>query len=336
MQPADKSLSAIPIPETPRPVLREAVVALVRAKAKIDRMAKGVREEREISVQCGLPAGEDGTSFFQEVFPFAGRWDPIGATELRNVPLDLVMGHSWRWHPENVITEDRELLRKQFLSCTTGTGRAEVCWIVPLGLFLAHEGKNRIEFLRAEGATHYPALTTPYDYPAPERLMLICEADGPHGDEWWAVLDQDLIKPLHCPDWVRPILTAYGVVTATGWPTSFPSYAAVRQAFAERRRRQHHPLEDKSISLKELLAREVMAEKEVCVSLADLPGVRLRRGWKKTMVALAAGAAIAIPVEHPQIQALSMLFLGAALMLPALLYRRILIVPRGQIDSKSL
>ncbi len=31
-----------------------------------------------------------------------------------------------------------------------------------------------------------------------------------------------------------------------------------------------------------------------------------------------------------------MLFLGAALMLPALLYRRILIVPRGQIDSKSL
>lgn len=336
MHPTDRGLSSLPFADEPPPALRQAVAALVRAKAKVDRLARGGLEDREMATRCGLPAGEDGTSFFKDVFPFCGRWDPLGASDLRNVPIELTMGHSWRWHPEHVAQEKRASLRERFLSCTDGTERAVVCWIVPLGLFLAHEGKNRIEFLRSEGATHYPALTTPYDYPAPDRLALI-QVPGPHGDEWWAVLNQDSIEPLRCPEWSLPILTAYGVSTTKGWPEDYPPYAAVRQELDDRSRRNFRPLGETPVSLKALQAKEEKAAEEVSTSLMDLPGVRLRRGWKRALAALVATVVVAIPVAQPQLRELSVLSagLGAALMLAVFIFGEILTVPRRQLDSQD-
>lgn len=338
MPTSHKPLAELPSPEaSPLPALREAVAALVRAKAKVDRLAlTGVREDRDLATRCGLPTGEDGTSFFQEVFPFAGRWNPIGATELCEVPLDLVMGHSWRWHPDNVVQEERATLRERFLSCTEETERAEVCWIVPLGLFLAHEGKNRIEFLRAEGATHYPALTTPYDYPTPDRMELI-QVPSPHGDVWWAILDHDVIEPLHCPEWLLPILTIYGVSTINGWPDTYPPYAAVQQEFEDRRRRNFCPLKEALVSLKRLQAKEEMAANEVFAAFVDLPGVRLRRGWKIALAALIASAVVSTIVVRPQLHDLSIVSacLGAALMLAVFVFAEMLVVPQSKLDSQE-
>jgi len=316
--------------------MRQAVSALVRAKARVDRLARGGLDDRELATRCGLPAGEDGTSFFKEVFPFPGCWKPLGASDLRNVPLELTMGHSWRWYPEHVAQEKRASLRERFLSCTDGTERAVVCWIVPLGLFLAHEGKNRIEFLRSEGATHYPALTTPYDYPSPDRLALI-QVPGPHGDEWWAALDHDSIEPLRCPEWSLPILTAYGVSVTKGWPEAYPPYDAVRQEVDERSRRNFRPLREASVSLKALQAKEVKAAEEISTSLMDLPGVRLRRGWKRAMAALVATVVVAILVVRPQLHELSILSagLGGALMLAVFLFGEILAAPASQRVGRS-
>lgn len=337
MPTSHKPLAELPFPEASPPALREAVAALVRAKAKVDRLAlTGIREDRELATRCGLPTGEDGTAFFREIFPFAGRWDPIGATEQRKIPLDLVMGHSWRWHPEHVAQEERAPLRERLLSRTEETERAEVCWIVPLGLFLAHEGKNRIEFLRSEGATHYPALTTPYDYPTPDRMQLI-QVPSPHGDVWWAILDHDVIEPLHCPEWSLPILAAYGVSTTKGWPENYPTYAAVRREFDERSRRNFRPLKEAQVSLKGLQAKEEMAAKEVFVSLIDLPGVRLRKGWKIALAALMVSTVVAALVIQPQLHDLSIVSacLGAALMLTGFVFAEILVVPQRKLDSQE-
>ncbi len=73
MPTSHKPLAELPFPEASPPALREAVAALVRAKAKVDRLAvTGIREDRELATRCGLPTGEDGTAFFREIFPFAG------------------------------------------------------------------------------------------------------------------------------------------------------------------------------------------------------------------------------------------------------------------------
>ena len=333
MRPPDKAFSPPPYADEPPPALREAVTALVRAKARVDRLARGGPDDRALAARCGLPAGEDGTSLFAEVFPFHGHWNPVGPSDLRNVPLDLTMGHSWRWHPENIAQGKRASLKEELLSCAGGSNLAEVCWIKPLSLFLAHEGKNRIEFLRSEGATHYPALTTPYDYPAPDRLTLV-QVSGPHGDEWWAVLDQDSIEPLRCPEWSLEILTAYGVSTIKGWPEDYPPYPAVRQAFDERRRRNFRPLKEVPVSLKALQAKEAKASEEVSMSLIDLPGVQLRRGWIRAMSILVATVVVASLWFQPQIHELSLLSagLGAVIMLAVCVFCEILAAPRGHFD----
>ncbi len=331
MQSTDQGLLDLPFADEPAPRVRQAVTALVRAKARVDRLARGGLEDRELAARCGLPAGEDGTSFFKDVFPFPGCWKPLGASDLRNVPLELTMGHSWRWYPEHVAQEERLPLLERFLSCKDGTERAVVCWVVPLGLFLAHEGKNRIEFLREEGATYYPALATPYDYPSPDRLALI-QVPGPHGDEWWSVLDQDSIEPLRYPEWSLPILTAYGVSTTKGWPEDYPPYATVRQEVDEHSRRNFRPLREAPVSLKALQAEEVKTAEEVSTSLVDLPGVRLKIGWKRAMAALVATVLVAVLVIQPPLHEISILSagLGGALTIVVFLFGEILAVPRAR------
>lgn len=335
MQSTDQGLPELPFADEPAPTMRQAVTSLVRAKARCDRLARGGMEDRELAARCGLPAGEDGTSFFKEVLPFSGQWKPLGASDLCYVPLELTMGHSWRWYPEHVALEERLPLLERFLSCMDGTERAEVCWIVPLGLFLAHEGKNRIEFLREEGATYYPALTTPYDYPAAARLQLI-QARGPHGDEWWAVLDDDSIEPLHYPDWALPVLTAYGVRTVQGWPASFPSYGSVRDEVARRGDRPR-PLVGPPVSLKSLLAKEAKQEEIVSVSLMDLQDVRLKRHWKRALAALSVAFLVGGMAVQPTLHDFSPLSagLGAMVLLGVMLFVEVLAVPRHRIDSEN-
>ncbi len=335
MQSIDQPLEA-PIDEEIPQKLRQAVASLASAKDLADQLALGGRVERDLARKCDLPHGEDGTSFFREIFPFCGPWEPLGPSSLWLIPLELTIGHSWRWQPAHVDPEDRAALVEQLLTCTEGLERAEVCWIVPLGLFLAHEGKNRVAFLRSEGATHYPALTTPYDYPAAERLQLI-QVPGPHGEEWWAVLDQDAIEPLRHPDWALPVLTAYGVGTVQGWPTAFPSYAAVRDEVAYRGRRGHRPHTEPPLSLKALLAKEAREAEIVSASFMDLRDVRLKRPWKWALGALAAVFLVAGLVEQPTLQDFSLFSasMGAMVLLSLMLFAEMLAVPRHRIDPES-
>jgi hypothetical protein len=318
------------------PALRQAVAALVNAKAAVDRLSLGDAADRALARHCTLPSGEDGTSFFREIFPFCGRWEPIGASQAMQVPLEQTFGHSWRWWPKHVAEEHKASLRDQLLAAENGKDRAEVCWIVPLGLYLAHEGKNRIAFLREEGVSHYPALTTPYGYPAPDQLQIFL-IPGPHGEECWAVLDDDLIEPLHCPEWTLPVLTAYGVSTSKGWPEDYPPYAAVRDQLAARSGRNFRPLLEAPVSLAALQAKEDKAGEVVTTSFMDLPGVRLRRGWKIGLATLMATILVGILVFQPQLHDLSILSvgLGAALMLTTFVFGEILAVPRHQLDSQD-
>lgn len=310
--------------------LRQAVADLVRAKEAVDRLAQGNSVDRTVASHCRLPSGEDGTSFFKDIFPFFGSWRPIGASQTMQVPLEQTFGNSWRWHPENVAEEDKESLREQFLA---GEDRAEVCWIVPLGLYLAHEGKNRIAFLREMGVSHYPAITTPYGYPAPERLQIFL-IPGTHGEECWAVLDNDLIEPLRLAAWSLPVLVAYGVRTSKEWPQDYPSYAAIRGEIAARIVRYCQPLKEAPLSLKSLRSKEEKAVEIVAASFMDIPRVRLRRPWKRALWLFVATTLFATLVLQPHIHDLSILSagFGAAIMLTICLFGEILSIPRRELD----
>ncbi|TXT28151.1 MAG: hypothetical protein FD131_3284 [Rhodocyclaceae bacterium] len=318
------------------PKLRHAVASLVRAKAHVDWLAHDANLDLGLVTQNGLSPGEDGTSFFREVFPFYGRWIPSESDVVRKIPLELTVGNSWRWRPRHVDPVERSTLIEDFQQGEDFHDPAKVFWIVPLGLFLAHEGKNRVAFLRSEGETYYTALTSSYDYPAADRLLLV-RVEGSHGDEWWAVLDRDEIEPLRHPEWALPVLDAYGVRTANGWPADFPSYIATREAVAYRSRKCTQHLNLPPISLNDVRAKEKKKVEIVSASFMDLQEVRLKRRVKQSLIALVAATMAALLFMDPKPHELSILSagLGAVVLLSILLFVEVLVLPRHRIGPDS-
>ncbi len=312
--------------------MHQAIITLVQAKSRLEQLATGARADRELARRAGALSMEDGATFFREIFPFCDKWYPLGPTQLCQVPLDRTIGLSWRWRPEHVPKEKRSELLTWLTTCTEGTERAQVLWIAPLGLYLAHEGKNRVAFFRSEGVTHYPAFTTPYGYPEPERLRLI-QSSGPHGDEWWAVLDQDRITPLRHPEWALPVLTAYGVSTSKGWPADYPSCAALREEIVLRSQMPRRLDDDGSASLLDLQAKAAKDSEIISASLLDLQDVSVRTGWKKAIGGLVGTGLIGSLLAPPPLgmAAFACAGLGAAAMIVALLFTPTLAVPRRRL-----
>jgi hypothetical protein len=317
--------------------LCQSVVTLVKAKTLVDRLSHGSELDRKLARLCGLPAGEDGTSFYRDVFPFCGRWEPSGASLLRQVPLEQTVGHSWRWQPESVPYPQRASLRDRLLALTEGSEQAEVCWIVPLGLYLAHEGKNRVAFLRQEGVSHYSALTTPYDYPAPDRLKLI-QVAGTHGEEWWAVLDDDLIEPLRHPEWTVPVLSAYGVLITKQWPAEYASCASVRAKIVADDLGYSPPLGRPAISIKAMKMKELRDAEHTSASLLELENIQFRQGWRRVVLALIGIIAVVLTVRQPSLHDLSFFSfcLGALTIAGLLIFGKILSVPRRNLQSADI
>ncbi|HDR9001881.1 TPA: hypothetical protein QDA99_001431 [Burkholderia vietnamiensis] len=80
--------------------------------------------------------------------------------------------------------------------------------VAPLGLYLAHEGKNRVA-LYQHLELPMPTAVWSNQYIEPDRLTLIRTDNG------WAVqLDRNETRPIrYCADIIVPLLTEYGVET---------------------------------------------------------------------------------------------------------------------------
>ncbi|HDR8937558.1 hypothetical protein LGM38_02295 [Burkholderia vietnamiensis] len=85
--------------------------------------------------------------------------------------------------------------------------------IAPLGLYLAHEGKNRVSLYQHLGLP-MPTAVWSNRYIAPDRLTLIRTDNG------WAVqLDRHETRTIgYCADIIVPMLTEYGVETMEARP----------------------------------------------------------------------------------------------------------------------
>lgn len=105
--------------------------------------------------------------------------------------------------------------------------------MAPLGLWFAHEGKNRVHFLRAGGATEMPALVTTVDYPAAERLALYRLVISGR-EELWCVLDGHQARCLLLPELTHALLTAYDVPPASRWPQDLPSHHMIAEVLQQR------------------------------------------------------------------------------------------------------
>jgi hypothetical protein len=96
-----------------------------------------------------------------------------------HISLDSVLGDSWKW----TITHVPELKRKELADRLTSNAlqdpnhleRCQLIEVPATGFFIAHEGKNRIDFLRRMRCKSIPAFVQVRDL---EQTPLVCKPKG--------------------------------------------------------------------------------------------------------------------------------------------------------------
>lgn len=290
--------------------LRDEIRTLVDAKYLVDKLARSAAGRRlTADFHDGAYGPRHGTEVFRTVLPFS---DLVfkGKTFDALVPTAQVIGASWRWTTPSVPEEERETLLANLLdpaSVNVGLERAEIIWIEPLGLFLAHEGKNRVGFFRDMRADWFPARVSSYDYPAPNRLV-VYEVERADHTSYWAVLDDKMLESIQHPEWALPVLRAYGVPVSREWPSHFPSIDTTAAAIAEHGIDRPTAASTEALNLLLVLAKEDFQTEEITCSLINIEPIKVSRRYSALMVGISFAAfvmLVELPLEWDNIRLLT-------------------------------
>lgn len=232
-----------PVLEQPRDELLRAVRELAKAKEELDGLAYS-QSGRLILSALSLPTDYSNTSwpysFLCEVLPFfAYSQRDVNTLAYRKalVPSEMVVGDSWRWRPQCKKPEEQDrIIDKVFRafahseSTRAGPECANYTHIKPLGLVLAHEGRNRVALFRARGLPYIPAVVSQRDYVAPDRLRIFELPDA-----ILAVLDNRYVERVKHLALVRPLLRAYGVKVEKIWSREYVPLDRIIDGFDKHR-----------------------------------------------------------------------------------------------------
>ena len=299
--------------------LSHAIHRLVALKREADVLAAGpnpVLLDRQVEPSPDGPV--DSWDFARRVLPFL----TITSTTTRSgqVPLDRLLGESWRWRPDDVDPPKRTGLASYLLDPARALpgdrDHARVMSWPALGLHIAHEGKNRVAFLQSMGAEAMPAEVSEEHYPAPESLARYSMPDDPTGPIWVVCQDR-LAQPLPLYRIARPILDAYGVAPLTKWPGHLPSPRLVRAAYREACEDRQHieglPGAPITIDLLGVTPPVMPSAAPLHQSALELLGSDLRRGALAAAVAVLGVAATGWRmVSNAPNDTIGMLLVGAA------------------------
>ncbi len=317
--------------------LRGEIRTLVDAKYLVDALAHE-RAGRRLTgaFHDGSRGPRDGSEIFRAVLPFAGI-EQDGEDFSALVPSAQTIGASWRWHTESVKVHEREdllaFLQSPERAMPRGRERAEYFWIKPLGLFLAHEGKNRVGFLRDMNVDWIPARVFPCGYVAPERLTLY-EVGPRERTSWWAVLDGTWLEPVARPTWTLPVLRAYGVRETSDWPAAFPSIELTTAALRERS-------PDPALSALPVLNLPLVLEKDayqnevISCSLLDIDEMPVPRNFGIGMAVCSIAAVVligAVPSTWDNLRIVAGMVAGVGIGAMLAFMLRILKLPRRLVD----
>lgn len=185
------------------------------------------------------------------------------------VPTDMVIGESWKWTPELLSPERQDAVIQS--TCrgfdeSDGSRASRSCadyvYLKPLGLVIAHEGKNRVELFRSKGYVYIPAFVSEESYFDPSRIEIF-----KLHDITLAVLDSQKVERVNGFEVSQGLLEAYGIRVATTWPIHYPTLDDVIPALIEL---EEAPLLSREpLELSHIVQRRHIDETEVKIALAD-------------------------------------------------------------------
>ena len=266
------------------PVVARAAVGLVAIKDEMDalgRSAAGSAIVGQIFPDWRGHRTLDPHSFAAQVIPFY--WyarskqssDSFTPRYLALVPTSIVVGESWRWSPAHLNDREQEkVIEKTFNAFSSSSPErvdsecAQYTHIRPLGIVLAHEGKNRVALFKERQLTHIPAMVWDEGYLAPERLRIF-ELAG----TCLAVLDGRLVERVVALHLVRELMEAYGVEVERRWPEDFAELKQVLEDLDDSSTKFHYlPY---ATDMDKLRLDAACLNTEVEATLLDIDAVRL-------------------------------------------------------------
>lgn len=204
----------------------QAAKDLVSLKLQIDEKGRTSPSDIPSDLHGPCSGGEYGPlfgdGFLHNIIPFYEYLESSKKSiNVMNVPTLQTMGSSWRiWPDPNISEEDKTNILERLCS-DVEIKQTHYTHIPELNLFIAHEGKNRVNFFRFHNIEYIPARVALEHYPAPERITVhTLEFAGQQ--DVWAVLDEQYAQKINYFSYALPLLRAYGVKITDRWPEHFP------------------------------------------------------------------------------------------------------------------
>ncbi|MEZ8238598.1 MULTISPECIES: hypothetical protein [Vibrio] len=204
----------------------DAARRLASLKYDIDTIARKAPENIPSDLHGPAAGGEYGphfgSDFLSSILPFLPREFSNDKQVVMNVPTDHILGCSWRvWPDPNISTIEKDEVI-DYIYSESGIIDTFYTYIPELSLFLAGEGKNRVNFCRYHNIPHIPARVMIKNYPEANRIKIFT-LNMAWGTDVWAVLDDRFIKKVSHFAYALPMLRAYGVSILDVWPEEWPS-----------------------------------------------------------------------------------------------------------------
>ncbi len=279
--------------------LSECMVTAAREfvdlKFRIDTEGRKAPKNLPDDLHGPVSGGEYGplgaSCFFNNIIPFFPRDITSNKATVMSVPIAHTLGCSWHWWPDyDKPTRDKDKIISFILS-EHGARNTAYTYIPELGLCLAEEGQNRVNFCRYHHIPHVLANVYTRHYPEAERInVYVLEVAG--GSDVWAVLDDRYVQKVSYFGYALPLLRAYGVTISERWPESLPALNDVllNVEFCTDKKQFHRPVIDIQ-AVKECLDKAERGERYVKFSLLDLP---IRRKFTGLAWTLGSGVAASV------------------------------------------
>ncbi|WP_329006565.1 hypothetical protein ACNFZE_16750 [Pseudomonas aeruginosa] len=253
--------------------MHKAVHLVITAKEDLDRAlrAPGLQPLLPLEIANAAYSAFCAPSFMHALLPHLDTGNTTSRRRAR-VPLDCLIGESWKWRTPDPRLRPADELAADLLDDTRSadgdTDQARVFQIQPFDLYVACEGKNRVQFLRDRGERDMPAMVTTIAYPDASRLALYT-LDVAGREECWCVLDGCKAIRVLMPHLTAPLLGLIGVKLQR-WPDSLVPGSVFVQALLEHahRREMDGPIDIDLLRTR--LARDTKAAMPVDMSPLEL------------------------------------------------------------------
>jgi hypothetical protein len=297
--------------------MHKAVRLVITGKEEMDRALRepGPRPLLPLDIANAAYSAFCAPSFMHALLPHL---DTGATTDRRRarIRLDCLIGESWKWRSPDPRRRSPDDLAAYLLddarSADGDTDQARVFQIQPFDLYVACEGKNRVQFLRDRGERDIPAMVTTVAYPGANRLALYT-LDVAGREECWCVLDGRKASRVLMPHLTTPLLGLMGVKLQR-WPDSLLPGSAFIHALQEHARRREM---DHSIDIDVLRTRRARdAKAAMPVDMSPLELVvqgQAKPNWKPLRTAgivFAAGCAVGLFLPSPWSDQAAMFMVG--------------------------